>query len=124
MGRRNARQCRERYKNYLSPQFHNDPWTPAEERLLTEKVKELGQKWSKIATFFKGRSDVNVKNQWAAILTRQARVERAQNAKEIRVAQQTAAPEIQFGIQQLIWPEGSLVKEEEDDDREKAFPFG
>jgi Rps23 Pro-64 3,4-dihydroxylase Tpa1-like proline 4-hydroxylase len=31
MNGRNARQCRERYKNYLSPQLHNSPWTTAED---------------------------------------------------------------------------------------------
>jgi hypothetical protein len=44
MNRRNARQCRERYKNYLSPAFKHTPWSEEEERLLSEKVSELGPK--------------------------------------------------------------------------------
>jgi hypothetical protein len=76
MNRRNARQCRERYKNYLSPIFRNTPWTGAEDQLLVQKVQEIGQRWSVIAKLFEGRSDVNVKNRWAAIQTRNERIER------------------------------------------------
>jgi hypothetical protein len=81
MSRRNARQCRERYKNYLSPTCHRSEWTAEEEALLSEKVKEFGTKWSRIAQSFPGRSDVNVKNHWAAICTRNARVERYSKLK-------------------------------------------
>jgi hypothetical protein len=81
MSRRNARQCRERYKNYLSPIFRNTPWTEAEEALLTQKVREIGPKWAVIAKAFDGRSDVNVKNHWAAMASRNDRIERCTRAK-------------------------------------------
>jgi hypothetical protein len=81
MKRRSARQCRERYKNYLSPRVNTRPWLPEEEELLTAKVGELGQKWAKITSFFEGRSDVNVKNHWAAILSRNERVQRFERQK-------------------------------------------
>ena len=73
MKTRSPRQCRERYKNYLSPKIKNGPWTPEEEELLVQKVKELGQRWANIALFFEPRSDVNVKNHWTAMMNRQAR---------------------------------------------------
>jgi hypothetical protein len=81
MKRRSARQCRERYKNYLSPAISTRPWSEEEEALLTEKVAELGQKWSQIAVFFDGRSDVNLKNRWAAIVVRNERVKRWEKAR-------------------------------------------
>jgi N-glycosylase/DNA lyase len=76
MDRRTARQCRERYKNYLSPSITNRPWLPEEDALLAEKVAEFGQKWARITAFFEGRSDVNVKNHWATITSRNERVHR------------------------------------------------
>lgn len=70
---RTARQCRERFRNYLSPKLRNGPWTPEEEALLEEKYMMFGPKWAKMSTFFKGRSDVNLKNHWASILNRRSK---------------------------------------------------
>ena len=61
---RSARQCRDRWANYLSPENKNGPWTQDEDRLLTEKFLELGPQWTSIAKFFDGRSENNVKNRW------------------------------------------------------------
>ncbi|OHS93588.1 Myb-like DNA-binding domain containing protein [Tritrichomonas foetus] len=64
---RSARQCRERFKNYLSPSIKNDPWTEEDDNKLKEKFAEYGPKWSLIATFFPSRSDVNIKNHWTRL---------------------------------------------------------
>lgn len=64
---RTPRQVRERYKNYLSPEVNNGPWSREEDALLCKKYMELGPKWSKIADFFPSRSDINVKNRWTSI---------------------------------------------------------
>jgi hypothetical protein len=61
---RNARQCRDRWLNYLSPDVGNGPWTPEEEKILVEKYKEFGAAWKHIASFFKSRTDINVKSRW------------------------------------------------------------
>lgn len=66
MEKRTTRQCRERYRNYLSPNLTNGPWTAEEDLLLEQKYVELGPKWAAIAQFFKNRSDVNIKNRWAS----------------------------------------------------------
>lgn len=64
---RTARQCRERWKNYLAPNVNHDPWTPEEDRLLEEKVQQFGQSWSKIVAFFPNRTDVIIKNRYALL---------------------------------------------------------
>lgn len=61
---RSARQCRDRYSNYLSPDFYNDKWTDDEDKLLIEKHKEFGSQWVKLATFFPGKNANNIKNRW------------------------------------------------------------
>lgn len=68
MPNRTPRQCRERYKGHLAPEILNLPWTPQEDRLLIEKYTIMGRKWSKIAKFFVGRSDSNIKNRWQMLL--------------------------------------------------------
>lgn len=62
-----ARQCRERYKNYLRPDLSNRPWTLEEDVLLEEKVRSDGTKWAYLTRYFIGRSHVSLKNRWSAI---------------------------------------------------------
>jgi hypothetical protein len=70
LGGRSRRQCRERWKNYLAPNIKKDPWSPEEDCLLEEKVRELGSQWSLIARFFPLRTDVSIKNHWAVLVHR------------------------------------------------------
>jgi hypothetical protein len=53
METRNARQCRERYKNYLDPNLRQDEWTVEEDELIQRKYLEFGPKWNKMARFLK-----------------------------------------------------------------------
>jgi hypothetical protein len=65
---RSARQCRDRWTNYLCPANKNGPWTEEEDALLAQKVRDLGSHWSVIAKCFDGRSENNVKNRWYAFV--------------------------------------------------------
>jgi hypothetical protein len=113
MDRRNARQCRERYKIYLSPSVRNTPWTPEEEEQLTQKVKEFGPKWSLIAGFFEARSDVNVKNHWASMACRNERIERYARTKISGAGKdQSAVAQDDEGLWSL-WRPGDETEESE-----------
>jgi hypothetical protein len=59
--------------NYLSPAVGNGPWTPEEEQLLFLKYNEIGPLWRRIALFFTGRTDINVKSRWNLIQRRMKR---------------------------------------------------
>lgn len=61
---RTARQCRDRWSNYLCPTNSFAPWTPEEDQLIVDKVNEIGTKWSTIAKYINGRSDNHIKNRW------------------------------------------------------------
>ena len=61
---RNIRQCRERWFKYLSPNVCTDKWTNEEDALLIQKRYEIGPKWKVIATFFHGRTDINIKSRF------------------------------------------------------------
>ena len=64
MKTRNARQCRDRWNNYLNPYLRNDPWTEDEDKLLLEKYKIYGTKWRKISIYFHNRSDNSIRNRF------------------------------------------------------------
>jgi hypothetical protein len=63
---RNARQCRNRWNNYVNPILDFSPLTPKEKALLAQKVTEfttgIGIGWHKIASFFRNRSDAYLRN--------------------------------------------------------------
>jgi hypothetical protein len=67
---RNARQCRERWKHYLSIGCADRPWTEDEDRRLVSKERQLGPRWTKLATFFDQRSDIQVKLRWTRLMSR------------------------------------------------------
>jgi hypothetical protein len=73
---RTARQIRERWKNYLAPEINVSPWTADEDDLITRLVAEMGKQWSRMAQFFRSRTDVAIKNRFILIQRRQRRAVR------------------------------------------------
>jgi hypothetical protein len=61
---KNARQCRERWINYLDPSVNNALWTQAEDDLLLSLYKTLGSQWVRLEQFFQGRPAAHIKNRW------------------------------------------------------------
>ena len=93
---RNVRQCRERYKHYLSPEISQRPWTAEEDELLLAKVNEYGSRWVTISKFFNNRTDINVKNRWVVLMRRSASLGTEDNSKQQRTA--TMKKEQEVGI--------------------------
>lgn len=61
---RSAKQCRDRYCNYLSAPHSNYPWRPEEDEILLSLLPLLGPKWVEISRHIPGRSGNNTKNRW------------------------------------------------------------
>lgn len=61
---RTGRQCRDRYRNYLVPGLFNGQWSPEEDNLLHQKFEELGPQWSRMMSYFPGRSANALKNRY------------------------------------------------------------
>jgi hypothetical protein len=64
MPARTARQCRDRYKNYLVEDLVCEAWSPQEDAVIVDKFREIGPKWVEISKFLNGRSGNHVKNRW------------------------------------------------------------
>ncbi|OHT09987.1 Myb-like DNA-binding domain containing protein [Tritrichomonas foetus] len=75
-----SKQCRERWHNHLSPDVNKKDWTPEEDKILIDRQKLWGNKWSQIAADLPGRTDNAVKNRWNSSLKRRLeRIERGQS---------------------------------------------
>jgi hypothetical protein len=80
---RSARQCRERWVNYLSPAIRSEPWTDAEDQLLINKINEAGHCWANICQCFNGRSENDVKNRWYSHLKYRSLLDPASRALKL-----------------------------------------
>jgi hypothetical protein len=92
MNNRNARQCKERWMNYLSPDVSAHPWTDNDDQLLLRKVAEVGPKWVQITSFFPKRTDSNLKNRWFILMRRERKLLQQNGDREIQM--QTPTPKI------------------------------
>ena len=65
---RNARQCRERYKLFLSDGIKKKvKWTKEEDDILLSKYACFGPHWKMMEKFFIGRTSYNIKNRYASL---------------------------------------------------------
>lgn len=61
---RTAKQCRDRYMNYLKPGLTNIEWTQQEDNLLLELYIKFGPKWATINKYFYNRNQISLKNRF------------------------------------------------------------
>jgi hypothetical protein len=70
---RTARQCRDRWMNYLSPELRTGNWTHEEDELLAKLVHDVGAKWKQLAGFFTRRSPNCLRNRWGQVTRHRAK---------------------------------------------------
>lgn len=93
---RTAKQCRDRFQNYLNPSLTNGTWSLEEDQLLFQKIAEYGKKWKLISKFFPNRSHNNVKNRYNSrkyMKSNESKCERIENKPDISKESDTIAAE-------------------------------
>lgn len=70
MSNRTARQCRERYLNYLVEKTKKGDWSQDEDDLILALYEKMGPKWAKMTTFFDKRSNIDLKNRYSTLTRR------------------------------------------------------
>ncbi|KAI4380139.1 hypothetical protein MLD38_006362 [Melastoma candidum] len=62
--KRCGKSCRLRWLNYLRPDIRHGGFTEDEDAVICGLYKEIGSRWSFIASHLQGRTDNDVKNYW------------------------------------------------------------
>lgn len=61
---RTAKQCRERWKNHLSPGVKKGPWSREEDLIIVMMMTRVGLSWTRIARVLDGRTDAAIANRF------------------------------------------------------------
>ncbi|KAJ3429629.1 snRNA-activating protein complex subunit [Anaeramoeba flamelloides] len=74
---RSSKQCRERWNNQLNPKIKTCRFTQEERMLLVNLQRQFGNKWTKISTYFQGRTGNQLKNFWHSNIGSKNRLKRS-----------------------------------------------
>ena len=66
-----ARQCKDRWNNYLNPHLSIEEWKPDDDDLLLEKYIEYGPRWKAFLKLFPNRSINNIRNRCMKLIRMQ-----------------------------------------------------
>lgn len=70
---KSAKQCRDRWMNYLNPEFRHGKWTAAEDRLLLKYHDEIGSQWTQMSKMFEKRMSNDLRFRFLKLKRRQTR---------------------------------------------------
>ncbi|CAK9328726.1 unnamed protein product [Citrullus colocynthis] len=115
---RTGKSCRLRWVNKLRPNLKNGcKFTAEEERVVIDLQAQFGNKWAKIATYLRGRTDNDVKNFWSSRQKRLARLLQTSTAPSKLQRSAKKEKPVDFDVPSMEAPKLSSASEGESSSR-------
>lgn len=83
--KRTARQCRDRWFNYLDPSLNRDEWLPEEDEILVKLFEQKGPQWKFFTIILNGRSINDVRNRYFKLLRKSQKFSKSSDVKDISI---------------------------------------
>ena len=90
MDGRNRKQVRERYINFIKKERTTDEFTPEEDAIVMNYVRQEGRKWSSLSEMLPGRTPIMVKNRYYAKLRKILKAGNVESAESLHGSQADA----------------------------------
>lgn len=102
---RNAKRCKERWYQYLSPDVNKDPWTVEEENKLLDLAQKHNKRWIDIAKMFNRRTAAQIRNKWRTLQRRINTTNEVAEIKknEIEPEEKAEIPDLSFFIEEDVF---------------------
>lgn len=65
---RQPKQCRDRFVNKIDPNLRKGGWTSEEDKMIVAAHMRLGNRWHEMAKAIPGRSELQIKDRWYAVV--------------------------------------------------------
>lgn len=81
---RTAKQCRDRWSNYLNPNLISNKWSFEEDYIMLKLIIIFGNKWSLFTKYLVGRSTNSIKNRFYGIMKQSEEFKNYEVFRELR----------------------------------------
>lgn len=87
MKNKSAKQCKDRWSNYLDPAYSHSPWTEEEDNLLLLMYEEMGSQWTLMSSHFEKKTPGEIRFRYLKLMRQKMKMNRNNFHKEEEIVE-------------------------------------